>query len=569
MNNNCQILRSHSISEVSHCNPIPNCCEIINDCVCKSNLLLEQNSQKQVILSQNGYCETSPNQITYELTDKRIFNPNFLCCYNHPCSRNNNDNNIFNNKLLYRTSSDTHLDIPKEINPIQDNINNIYKRNSFVQATPNNFNRPICIYKNKPFSNFSNFMNNRRKRMCKYSNYRNKLRNLSDISSSINNLLNRRKPYSSVNQSRKEDSKIDDESKNKNKLDCEEVVKIIIDKENKNKNLKDEINKYKRNNDKLLNKLENLKNTEKNYYLLNDENIKLKKENEKLRNKINTLQKDYKKILYINDESKINFDNILSKYDKLNQDYSILKNKYDELKDKYNILLKENKNLKIINEHNENDLNKKEDINLRNVDNMNNKINILKRDNNDLNKEKQYLKNNNKSLLTKIEKLKKEIIYLNEKIKKYENEKNEKSQYEDEIVIINKECTFSRGASGNFTFDNSIKKDINDKDIFKYHEIIQELNNMILLYEHFFFKKGIKPKNNKELLSFLIVQYIDRKIKKIKLNTFFNLIMNIKENQFKNNILKNNYIKEEIDFNDKKGKLFRNLRFRKGYYKEK
>ena len=578
MNNNCHFVRPHSISEVTHCNPIPDCCEIINDCTCESNILLNQNnqiSQKPVMISQNGYCETSPNQITYELEEKRIFNPNALYCCNNNFSRNNIDNNIFNNKLLFRTSSETHMDIPKQINPIQDNICNIIcKRNSFCHATPNNFNRPIFICKNKPLTNYSNFMNNRRKRNCKYANYKNKLKNLSDISSSINNLLNRRKPYSSVNQSRKEDSKIDDESKNKNKLDCEEVVKIIIDKENKNKNLEDEINKCKENNNKLLNKLQNLKNAEKNYYLLNDENIKLKRDNEKLRNKLNTLEKDYKKILYINDESKNNFDNLLSKYDKLKEDFSILKNKYDELKEKYNILLKENKNLKIINDHNENelnDLNKKKDMNLRNADNMNNKINILKRDNNDLNKENQYLKNNNKSLLKKIEQLNKEIAYLNEKIKKYEKEKDEKSQYEDEIVIINKECTFSRGASGNFAFENSIKKDINDKDIFKYHEIIQELNNMILLYEHFFFKKGIKPKNNKELLSYLIVQYIDRKIKKIKLKTFFNLIMNIKDKQFKknNSIRKNNYIKEEIDFNDKKGQLLRHHRFRKGYYNEK
>ena len=56
-------------------------------------------------------------------------------------------------------------------------------------------------------------MNNRRKRNCKYANYKNKLRNLSDINSTINNLLKRRKPYSSMNQSRKEDSKIDDEEK--------------------------------------------------------------------------------------------------------------------------------------------------------------------------------------------------------------------------------------------------------------------------------------------------------------------------------------------------------------------
>ena len=167
-----------------------------------------------MMISQNGYCETSPNQITYELEEKRIFNPNALYCCNNQFSRNNIDNNIFNNKLLFRTSSETHMDIPKQINPIQDNICNIIcKRNSFCHATPHNFNSPICVYKNKPLTNYSNFMNNRRKRNCKYANYKNKLKNLSDINSTINNLLKRRKPYSSMNQSRKEDSKIDDEEK--------------------------------------------------------------------------------------------------------------------------------------------------------------------------------------------------------------------------------------------------------------------------------------------------------------------------------------------------------------------
>ena len=79
--------------------------------------------------------------------------------------------------------------------------------------------------------------------------------------------------------------------------------------------------------------------------------------------------------------------------------------------------MKENKNLKIINDHNENELN-------------------------DLNKKKHNLK---KFLLKTIEQLNKELAYLNKKIKKDEKEKDEKSQYEDEIVIINKKCTFRRG----------------------------------------------------------------------------------------------------------------------------
>ena len=72
---------------------------MINDCNCESIFLLNQNSLKPTMISQNFYCETSPNQITYELSSKRIFNPNSLCCHNDQLSRNNIDNNIFNNKL--------------------------------------------------------------------------------------------------------------------------------------------------------------------------------------------------------------------------------------------------------------------------------------------------------------------------------------------------------------------------------------------------------------------------------------------------------------------------------------
>ena len=63
----------------------------------------------------------------------------------------------------------------------------------------------------------------------------------------------------------------------------------------------------------------------------------------------------------------------------------------------------------------------------------------------------------------------------------------------------------------------------------KYHEIIQDLSNMILIYEKFFFKGKIKPKNNKELFCYLLVQYIAEKFRKIKMNTFMNIFHYNKE----------------------------------------
>ena len=234
-------------------------------------------------------------------------------------------------------------------------------------------------------------------------------------------------------------------------------------------------------------------------------------------------------------------------------------------------------------------------MNLRNIANLNNKINMLKIDFNEINKKYQENQNllneekkrneQNKKIITnyknEINKLNKEIMSLNEKIKKYDKEidelnmekynKKEKSVYEDEIVIINKECTFTKSDLGN-EFNSSMKKQVtlSDNDIYKYHEIIQDLTNMILIYEQFFFKKAIKPKNNNELLCFMIVQYIDKKIKKIKLNAFVNLII-YKEIKAPKNVKKNNYLKENIDDNvDNNKRVFiKNNKYRKGYFNEK
>ena len=51
------------------------------------------------------------------------------------------------------------------------------------------------------------------------------------------------------------------------------------------------------------------------------------------------------------------------------------------------------------------------------------------------------------------------------------------------------------------------------------------MNDMILIYENIIFKKNVKPKNKKELCCYLIAEYINRKIKKIKLNTLVNLFI--------------------------------------------
>ena len=47
---------------------------------------------------------------------------------------------------------------------------------------------------------------------------------------------------------------------------------------------------------------------------------------------------------------------------------------------------------------------------------------------------------------------------------------------------------------------------------------------MILLYEKFFFKDKVKPKNIQELFYYLITQFIDEKVKNAKINVFVHLM---------------------------------------------
>ena len=164
------------------------------------------------------------------------------------------------------------------------------------------------------------------------------------------------------------------------------------------------------------------------------------------------------------------------------------------------------------------------------------------------------IKNNNEiitSFKEEIDELKKEIKRLNK-----ENEKNKKenielkniiksrknenlnnshnNSYEDEIVIVNKETTYRKGVlsePNEFNkygeiknkYDIKTNNEVSQNELLKYHEIIQDASN--LLYKKFFFKNKIKPKNVQELSCYWIVQYINEKFKKVKMNAFMRLFI--------------------------------------------
>ena len=199
---------------------------------------------------------------------------------------------------------------------------------------------------------------------------------------------------------------------------------------------------------------------------------------------------------------------------------------------------------------------------------MQDELNGLKNENESLLNQNKSLCNNNESMITErkynneiiseykktIEKLQKENNDLKNTLKsrKY-NTSSKSSGYDDEIVIVNKETTYSKGL---FQHPNEFNKygliknkyeikrkaDITSDEILKYHEIIQDLSNMILIYEKFFFKGKIKPKNNHELFCYLIVQYINEKFRKIKLSVFMKLLFaeDNKKNNNKFSYLKRN-----------------------------
>ena len=71
--------------------------------------------------------------------------------------------------------------------------------------------------------------------------------------------------------------------------------------------------------------------------------------------------------------------------------------------------------------------------------------------------------------------------------------------------------------------------------------MVDELNNLILVYEKIMFKYGeIRPKNNSELSCFLIFDFLNKKLSKLKLNFMINLFINKEIKDKKNYTINDN-----------------------------
>ena len=314
----------------------------------------------------------------------------------------------------------------------------------------------------------------------------------------------------------------------------------------------------------------------------------LKREIIKLKEQIKKLERENQNLIFNNTDKKTKFDALLSKHnellvkynnlhlnknaDKIDRGNPVMSVKKDELYDNHLVLTVKKLYGKLNQDIDQMNLNKnsmsmelnstgkkyeKMEKNCKILEDENERLKIIlnKTKNSNLSHEYDYMPNTNdsnnelilsykkiidelnneiSSLKEIIEKNKKEVKELKDKIGNKSKSKNN-SLYDDEIVIVRKETTVSKSynigdeSSKNAEINNnfSVKKnfDLSEGDIIKYHEIIQDLTNLVLVYENFFFNKEVKPKNNSELQCVLIVEYINRKIRKIKLNTLINLII--------------------------------------------
>ena len=356
-------------------------------------------------------------------------------------------------------------------------------------------------------------------------------------------------------------------------------------------------------NKELLHQINTYKDYQKNYATLKEEHDKLLHDNSQLREHFIKLENDYKKLESKKVENKTNFDELLCKHNilldkskELNRENNKLKNELIEMKKANDVLQLEIKKMqneknnlcddytdkinkinylsddynnikyqyednikKYKNLENENiELSKINDININKIKELEEKVkeyeNYIENQNND--NEKKFDETNE---------LKSQIILLNNTIDKNKREIEElknrlynknNNSFEDEIIIVNKETTYTNDKgekTKNGTVKNSysvIKKvDMDENQIIKYHEIIQDLSNMILIYENFFFRDKIKPKNNQELFCYLLMNLINNKIRKIKLNVLMNLIIHQKLNHKKITNKYNNYIYDSSLYN--------------------
>ena len=233
-------------------------------------------------------------------------------------------------------------------------------------------------------------------------------------------------------------------------------------------------------------------------------------------------------------ESERNINNLKESNKKYNDDYNKLYNKLINIQDELNNLKEENASLlnqnKSLTNDNESMLAERK-YNNEVISDYKRTIEKLKKENNELKsqlKSRKYnVANNSNSYSYNYNSKSNNNIPIS-------STQVRNSKYEDEIVIINKETTYSKGLFGEPNEFNKygviknkyeIKKnaDIKSEDILKLHEIIQDLSNMILIYEKFFFKEKVKPKNNHELFCYLLVQYINEKFLKLKMNAFMNI----------------------------------------------
>jgi len=336
------------------------------------------------------------------------------------------------------------------------------------------------------------------------------------------------------------------------------------------------------------------------YKILQDNSYNLEKQNEKLKRLNEDKDICINNITNENDINKKKIDNLNNKINILSAEKNEGIKKYNNMHSLYKEVTREVNKLERRLRENELELNnaKKDSTNLKEknrkynddnnklfnkINNMQEELNYIKEENESLKNQNKSLTNDNESMLNEnknnndviseykriIEKLKKENNDLKNTLKsrKYNvSTQSKKSDYSDEIVIVNKETTYSKGLFdepnefnkyGQIQNRYEIKRNANSKsdDLLKYHEIIQDLSNMILIYEKFFFKEKVKPKNNRELFCYLLIQYINEKFKSMKAKVFWNLLFYNNNNENNERSKRNIHIRRN---NSNLGSLYDN-----------
>ena len=487
-----------------------------------------------------------------------------------------------------------------KLNKLNYSYNTLYKSKSSVNAynksTPSNENNDVSsyinvpkkeykqifsyekknsnnnIYKNNKINNEFDSINNdddinyqnsgRRKYINKWSK---KKKSMNQQISKLNNEI--KKTYSLIKSFENNDY-ITSEDTDKNSLNSKidelykENLEMKIDNAKKSKIINDYQNQKIITDMKILNQgvinehLQNSNERRKNNLMV------IQEENTNLLNKINELNdtnsiylNKYKNLLdkyndLLNQFKIIHEENNHLKTDKKDLIYEIqnLKAKYQNLSKAYCILMNKQcvdttnfRNENIIDDglNSQNDQSKLNEIlNLLKVKNCNNddykllhKINELNSIIKNLTEEKENFSIMFKEYKESKEKLINELKNNNKKQKNYK-------PYEDEIVIVKREFTYGNG---------KIEEKVNEineydkKELKKVYEMVDELNNLILVYEKIMFKYGeIRPKNNSELSCFLIFDFLNKKLSKLKLNFMINLFINKEIKDKKNYTINDN-----------------------------